>query len=95
MSFENKVLISRKALKELSSLPERDKGIIKDRIPKIAFFPLPIWTFRNLKVVPTSTALRLGSVGWSLSMAEGTCRKNSEGWKARERLLSGGHEARS
>jgi mRNA interferase RelE/StbE len=40
MGFENRVLISRKALKELSSLPDNERELLKDRISKLAFFPL-------------------------------------------------------
>jgi len=40
MSFENKILISRKAAKELLDGPEKERELIKDRISKLAFFPL-------------------------------------------------------
>ena len=40
MGFENRVLISRKALKELMGIPEEEREVIKDKISKLAFFPL-------------------------------------------------------
>ncbi len=40
MGFENRVLIGKKVLKELQDIPGHERELIKDRISKLAFFPL-------------------------------------------------------
>ena len=40
MSYENKILISRSALKELKNTPKNEREAIKDKISKLAYFPL-------------------------------------------------------
>ena len=60
MSFENKVLISRKAFKELSALPEAERNLLKDRISKLAFFPLARLDVQKLRGYDNVYRLRVG-----------------------------------
>ncbi|KUH34102.1 plasmid stabilization protein [Thermococcus celericrescens] len=60
MSFENKVLISRKALKELSLVLEAERELLKDRISKLAFFPLARLDVQKLKGYTNVYRLRVG-----------------------------------
>ncbi|NJF24769.1 type II toxin-antitoxin system RelE/ParE family toxin [Thermococcus sp. Bubb.Bath] len=60
MSFENKVLISKKALKELSSLPETERKLLKDRISKLTFFPLARLDVQKIKGYANVYRLRVG-----------------------------------
>ncbi|GAB6102063.1 type II toxin-antitoxin system RelE/ParE family toxin [Thermococcus atlanticus] len=60
MSFENKVLISKKALKELQSIPQSERGLIKDRISKLAFFPLAHLDVQKLRGYENVYRLRVG-----------------------------------
>jgi len=39
MNYENRILISRSALKELKSITKNEREIIKDKISKLAYFP--------------------------------------------------------
>ena len=49
MSYENQILISKRALKELKNIPESDRKIIKDRISKLAYFPFVHLDVKKLK----------------------------------------------
>ena len=60
MSFENRVLISRKALKELSSLSGDERKLLKDRISKLAFFPLARLDVQKLRGYDNVYRLRVG-----------------------------------
>ncbi|EEB73196.2 type II toxin-antitoxin system RelE/ParE family toxin [Thermococcus sp. AM4] len=60
MSFENKILISRKAAKELLDVPEKERELIKDRISKLAFFPLARLDVQKLRGYQNVYRLRVG-----------------------------------
>jgi mRNA interferase RelE/StbE len=60
MSYENRILISKKALKELKNVPERERKSIKDRISKLAFFPLIRLDVKKLKGQQNVYRLRVG-----------------------------------
>jgi len=60
MSYENRILIARKALKELKDIPEKDQELIKDRISKLAFFPLVRLDVKKLKGFEKTYRLRVG-----------------------------------
>jgi len=60
MSFENKILISRKAAKELLDVPEKERELIKDRISKLAFFPLARLDVQKLRGYENVYRLRVG-----------------------------------
>ncbi|MCD6372967.1 MAG: type II toxin-antitoxin system RelE/ParE family toxin [Thermococcus sp.] len=60
MSFENRVLISKKALKELQGIPQHEKELIKDRISKLSFFPLAHLDVQKLKGYENVYRLRVG-----------------------------------
>ncbi|QDA31684.1 type II toxin-antitoxin system RelE/ParE family toxin [Thermococcus indicus] len=60
MSFENRVLISKKALKELQSIPRSERDLIKDRISKLAFFPLAHLDVQKLRGYENIYRLRVG-----------------------------------
>lgn len=60
MSFENRVLISKSALKELMSIPEKERELIKDRISKLAFFPLARLDVQKLRGYEDVYRLRIG-----------------------------------
>ncbi len=60
MGFENRVLISRKALKELQGIPRSERELIKDRISKLAFFPLAHLDVQKLKGYENIYRLRVG-----------------------------------
>lgn len=60
MGFENKILISRKALKELQSIPQSERDLIKDRISKLAFFPLARLDVQKLRGYDNVYRLRVG-----------------------------------
>ncbi|ACS33901.1 type II toxin-antitoxin system RelE family toxin [Thermococcus gammatolerans] len=60
MSFENKLLISRKATKELREVPEKERELIKDRISKLAFFPLARLDVQKLRGYENIYRLRVG-----------------------------------
>jgi len=60
MSYENQLLISKKAFKELKSLPENDRKLIKDRISKLSFFPLIRLDVKKLKGYQNVYRLRVG-----------------------------------
>ena len=49
MNYENQILISKKALKELKIIPESDRKDIKDRISKLAYFPFAHLDVKKLK----------------------------------------------
>ncbi|NJE10409.1 type II toxin-antitoxin system RelE/ParE family toxin [Thermococcus sp. MAR1] len=60
MGFENRVLISRKALKELMDIPAEEREVIKDRISKLAFFPLAHLDVQKLRGYENVYRLRVG-----------------------------------
>ncbi len=60
MGFENRVLISKKALKELQNVPVSERGLIKDRISKLAFFPLARLDVQKLRGYDAIYRLRVG-----------------------------------
>ncbi|NJE31271.1 type II toxin-antitoxin system RelE/ParE family toxin [Thermococcus sp. 18S1] len=60
MSFENRVLISKKALKELRGIPQNERNMIKDRISKLVFFPLAHLDVQKLKGYGNVYRLRVG-----------------------------------
>ena len=60
MGFENRVLISKKALKELQNVPISERGLIKDRISKLAFFPLARLDVQKLRGYENVYRLRVG-----------------------------------
>jgi mRNA interferase RelE/StbE len=60
MSFENRILISKRAFKELKNVPEGQRDIIKDRISKPAFFPLVKLDIQKLKGYNNVYRLRVG-----------------------------------
>jgi len=62
MSYENQLLISKKAFKELKSLPENDRKLIKDRISKLSFFPLIRLDVKKLKGISE----RLQAESWRI-----------------------------
>ena len=61
MGFENKILISRKALKELQSIPQSERELLKDRISKLAFFPLARLDVQKLRGYDNVYRLRVGN----------------------------------
>lgn len=60
MSYENRILIAKKALKELRDIPEKDRELIKDRISKLAFFPIVRLDVKKLKGLEKTYRLRVG-----------------------------------
>ena len=60
MGFENRVLISKKALKELRDIPGHERELIKDRISKLAFFPLARLDVQKLRGYDAVYRLRVG-----------------------------------
>jgi mRNA interferase RelE/StbE len=60
MSYENRILISRKALKELEDLGEDERKLIKDRISKLAFFPLIHLDVKKLRGYEGIYRMRVG-----------------------------------
>lgn len=60
MSYENRILISKSALKELKSVPEIERKSIKDRISKLAFFPLIRLDIKKLRGQQKVYRLRVG-----------------------------------
>jgi len=60
MSYENRILISKRALKELKSVPEIERKSIKDRISKLAFFPLIRLDIKKLRGQQKVYRLRVG-----------------------------------
>ena len=60
MSYENKILISRSALKELKSIPKNERKAIKDKISKLAYFPLARLDVKKLKGYHNVYRLRVG-----------------------------------
>lgn len=60
MSYENRILIAKKALKELREIPEKDRELIKDRISKLAFFPIVHLDVKKLKGFEKTYRLRVG-----------------------------------
>ena len=60
MSYENRVLISKSALKELRSIPSRDREAVKNKIAKLAFFPLVRLDVKKLKGQQDIFRLRVG-----------------------------------
>ncbi|ADC65152.1 addiction module toxin, RelE/StbE family [Ferroglobus placidus DSM 10642] len=60
MSYENRILISKSALKELKSLPESVRRIIKDRISKLAYFPLARLDVKKLRGYQNVYRMRVG-----------------------------------
>ena len=60
MGFENRVLISKKALKELRDIPGHERELIKDRISKLAFFPLARLDVQKLMGYDAVYRLRVG-----------------------------------
>lgn len=61
MSFENRILISKKALKELQSVPSSERELIKDRISKLAFFPLARLDVQKMRGYENVYRLRVGN----------------------------------
>ncbi len=61
MSYENQILISKRALKELKNIPESDRKIIKDRISKLAYFPFAHLDVKKLKGHENVYRLRSGN----------------------------------
>ena len=61
MSYENQILISKKALKELKNIPESDRKVIKDRISKLAYFPFAHLDVKKLKGNQNVYRLRSGN----------------------------------
>ena len=61
MSYENQILISKKALKELKNIPENDRKVIKDRISKLAYFPFAHLDVKKLKGHQNVYRLRSGN----------------------------------
>ncbi len=61
MSYENKILLSKKAFKELKTVPSKDRKAIKDKISKLAFFPLVHLDVRKLKGFENTYRLRVGN----------------------------------
>jgi len=72
MSYENKILISRSALKELKNIPKNERGAIKAKISKLAYFPLIRLDIKKLKGYHNVYRLRVGD--------------NSQGREKRKRL---------
>ena len=60
MGFENRILISKKALKELQSLPVKERELVKDRISKLAYFPLVRLDVQKLRGYENIYRLRVG-----------------------------------
>ena len=60
MGFENRILISKKALKELQSLPVKERELVKDRISKLAYFPLVRLNVQKLRGYENVYHLRVG-----------------------------------
>jgi len=60
MGFENRILISKKALKELQSLPVKERELVKDRISKLAYFPLVRLDVQKLRGYENVYRLRVG-----------------------------------
>ena len=60
MGFENRILISKKALKELQSLPVKERELVKDRISKLAYFPLVRLDVQKLGGYENVYRLRVG-----------------------------------
>ena len=60
MGFENRVLIGKKALKELRDIPGHERELIKDRISKLAFFPLARLDVQKLRGYDAVYRLRVG-----------------------------------
>ncbi len=60
MGFENRILISKKALKELQSLPVKERELVKDRISKLAYFPLVRLDVQKLRGYENVYHLRVG-----------------------------------
>ena len=60
MGFENRVLISKKALKELQNIPQHERDLIKDRISKLAFFPLARLDVQKMRGYDNVYRLRVG-----------------------------------
>ena len=60
MSYENKILISKKAVKELKNIPKNDRELIKDRISKLTFFPIIRLDVKKLKGYQNVYRLRVG-----------------------------------
>ncbi len=60
MSYKNKILISRSALKELKSIPKNEREAIKDKISKLAYFPLARLDVKKLKGHHNVYRLRVG-----------------------------------
>ncbi|GAB6135183.1 type II toxin-antitoxin system RelE family toxin [Thermococcus prieurii] len=60
MGFENRILISRKALKELQSIPVKERNLVKDRISKLAYFPLARLDVQKLRGYENVYRLRVG-----------------------------------
>ena len=60
MGFENRVLIGKKALKELQDIPGHERELMKDRISKLAFFPLARLDVQKLRGYDAVYRLRVG-----------------------------------
>ena len=60
MSYENKILISRSALKELKNIPKNEREAIKDKISKLTYFPLARLDIKKLKGYHNVYRLRVG-----------------------------------
>jgi len=60
MSYENKILISKSAFKELKSIPKNEREAIKNKISKLAYFPLVRLDVKKLKGYHNIYRLRVG-----------------------------------
>ncbi|ASJ02957.1 plasmid stabilization protein [Thermococcus profundus] len=60
MSFENRILVSKNALKELQEIPAGRRDLIKDRISKLALFPLAKLDVQKLRGYSNLYRLRVG-----------------------------------
>jgi len=61
MNYENLVLISKKALRELKTFPEREREILKNRISKLEFFPLVRLDIKKIEGYQNVYRLRVGN----------------------------------
>jgi len=76
MGFENRILISKKAIKELQSIPVKERELVKDRISKLAYFPLARLDVQKLRGYENVYRLRVGDyrVLFEYNKAEKTIR---------------------
>ena len=61
MSYENKILISKNAFKEIKNIPKNEREPIKDKISKLAYFPVTRLDVKKLKGYRDVYRLRVGN----------------------------------